>query len=180
MAIFWDEAYVTVDDPAVDVVTTLLRPAKATLSERGFSRRFRETPDGPEVFDHGDTSAVPAWEDVPGRITRLGDVTDILARTDDRFVVFKGGDAIRIEYDASALPPLPAGRVRDFVVVSDGWDKDFDKNTVTGQGYGPWPFHAMSAYPYPDAEHHPDPKFLEETLTREVGPERFRKALGER
>ncbi|MBK9064889.1 MAG: VCBS repeat-containing protein [Acidobacteria bacterium] len=180
MAIFWDEAYITVDDPAVGVVTTVLPPEKATLSERGFSRRFRETPDGPEVFDHGDASAAPAWDDVPGKITRLGDVTDLLSRTDDRWVVFKGGDAIRITYDASRLPPLPAGWRRDYVVVSDGWDKDFDKNTVTGQSYGPWPFHAMSAYPYPDTERHPDPKFLEETLTREVGPERFRKALGER
>ena len=180
MAIFWDEAYVTVNDPAAAVVTTVLAPARATLSERGFSRRLRETPDGPEVFDHGDASAAPAWEDVPGRITRLGDVTEMLSKTDDRWVVFKGGDAIRIEYDATKLPPLPAGWKRDFVVVSDGWDKDFDKNTVTGQSYGPWPFHAMSAYPYPETERHPDPKFLEETLTREVGPQRFRKALGER
>ena len=180
MAIFWDEAYVTVDDAAVPVVTTLLHPARATLAERGFSRRFRETPDGPEVFDHGDVDPVPAWEDVPGRITRLGDVTDLLTRTDDRWVVFKGGDAIRVEYDATNLPAVPTGWVRDFVVVSDGWDKDFDKNTVTGQSYGPWPFHAMSAYPYPAAEHHPDPKFLEETLTREVGPAAFRKALGEK
>jgi len=51
MAIFWDEAYMTVDDPAMPVVTRLLHPARATLEERGFSRRFRETPDGPEVFD---------------------------------------------------------------------------------------------------------------------------------
>jgi hypothetical protein len=180
MAIFWDEAFVTVDEPAVSVATTLLRPAKATLSERGFSRRFRGTPDGPELFDHGDVSAVPAWEDVSGRITRLGDVTDLLARTDDRWVVFKGGDAIRIEYDASKLPPLPSGWKRDYVVVSDGWDKDFDKNTVTGQGYGPWPFHGMSAYPYPGSESHPDPGFLQDTLTREVGPESFRRALGKR
>ncbi len=180
MAVFWDEAFLTVDDAVVPVRTSILPPMKATLGERGFSRRYRETPDGPELFDHGDVSVAPAWEDVPGRITRLGDVTDLLSRTDDRWVVFKGGDAIRIEYDASKLPPLPAGWKRDYVVVSDGWDKDFDKNTVTGQSYGPWPFHAMSAYPYPDGERHPDPRFLEETLTREVGPERFRKALGER
>ena len=180
MAIFWDEAFVTVDDPPVNVVTTLLPPARAVLSERGFSRRFRATPDGPEIFDHGDLSVAPAWEDVPGRVTRLGDVTDLLAKTDDRWVVFKGGDAIRIAFDGSALPPLREGWTRNWVVVSDGWDKDFDKNTVTGQSYAPWPFHAMSAYPYPDTEHYPDPKFLEETLAREVGPERFRRALGER
>jgi hypothetical protein len=180
MAIFWDEAFVTVNDPAVEVVTTLLSPASAVLSERGFPRGYRETPDGPEVFDHGDVSTAPRWEDVPGRVTRLGDVTELLAKTDDRWVAFKGGDAIRITYDASKLPPLAAGWRRDYILVSDGWDKDFDKNTVTGQSYEPWPFHAMSAYPYPETERHPDPRFLEETLTRVVGPERFRKALGER
>ena len=180
MAIFWDEAFVTVNDPAVEVVTTLLSPASAVLSERGFPRGYRETPDGPEVFDHGDVSTPPRWEDVPGRVTRLGDVTELLAKADDRWVAFKGGDAIRIAYDASKLPPLAAGWRRDLILVSDGWDKDFDKNTVTGQTVGPWPFHAMSAYPYPETEHHPDPRFLEETLTREVGPERFRKSLGER
>ncbi|MFI5197239.1 MAG: FG-GAP-like repeat-containing protein [Thermoanaerobaculia bacterium] len=180
MAIFWDEAFATVNDPPVEVVTTPLAPSSAVLSERGFPRGARETPDGPEVFDHGDVSTPPRWEDIPGRVTRLGDVTDFLAKTDDRWVAFKGGDAIRITYDAAKLPPLPAGWRRDFVLVSDGWDKDFDKNTVTGQSYEPWPFHAMSAYPYPESEHHPDPKFLEETLTRVVGPDRFRKALGER
>ena len=57
MAIFWDEAYVTVDDLEVSVRMTTLPPARATLTERGFSRRFRETPDGPELFDHGDVTA---------------------------------------------------------------------------------------------------------------------------
>ena len=180
MAIFWDEAFVTVNDPAVDVVTTTLSPASAVLSERGFRRGYRETPDGPEVFDHGDVSTRPRWEDIPGRVTRLGDVTEFLSKADDRWVAFKGGDAIRIAYDASNLPPLASGWRRDWILVSDGWDKDFDKNTVTGQSYGPWPFHAMAAYPYPASEHHPDPRFLEETLTRVVGPERFRKSLGER
>jgi tetratricopeptide (TPR) repeat protein len=180
MAIFWDEAFVTVNDPAVDVVTTPLAPSSAVLSERGFPRGARETLDGPEVFDHGDVSTAPRWEDVPGRVTRLGDVTEFLAKTDDRWVVFKGGDAIRIVYDASKLPALAPGWRRDYILVSDGWDKDFDKNTVTGQSYEPWPFHAMTAYPYPPSERHPDPKFLEETLTRTVGPERFRNALGER
>lgn len=180
MAIRWDEAFVTVNDPAVHVVTTDLAPASATLSERGFPRRHRETPEGPEVFDHDDVSTAPAWEDVPGRVTRLGDVTELLRRTDDRWVAFKGGDAIRIAYDASRLPPLAAGFRRDYVLVSDGWDKDFDRNTITGQSVEPWPFHAMSSYPYPASERHPDPRFLEETLTRATGPETFRRSLGAR
>jgi tetratricopeptide (TPR) repeat protein len=179
MAIFWDEAFVTVNDPAVPLVTTLLSPSRAVLSERGFSRRYRETPDGPEVFAHDEVTRTPAWEDIPGLVTRLGDVTELLKKTDDRWVVFKGGDAIRITYDGSRLPPVPPGWRRDYVLISDGWDKDFDKNTVTGRSYEPHPFHAMSSYPYPPSERHPDPAFLNEWLTRRVGPEAFREALRE-
>jgi hypothetical protein len=177
LAIYWDEAFVTVDDPAIPLVTTSLAPARATLSVRGFSRRFRETPDGPHLFDHSDVTPVPLWEDVPGTLTRLGDVTELLRKTDDRWVAFQGGDAIRLEYDASQLPPLPSGWRRDWILVSDGWDKDFDRNTVTGQSVEPWPFHGMSAYPPPDGERHPDPAFLREWLTRETGPDAFRRAV---
>jgi hypothetical protein len=173
MAIWWDRAFVTVDDPAVETRVTDLPPARATLSYRGFSRRYRETPDGPEVFDHDDVDGTPHWADVPGKVTRYGDVTPLLAAADDRWVAFVGGDAIRIEFDGRALPALPAGWVRDYVLVSDGWDKDFDKNTLAGTTVGPYPFHAMSAYPYPEGERFPDAEFLKEWLTRPVSSARF-------
>ncbi|MCK6684475.1 MAG: FG-GAP-like repeat-containing protein [Thermoanaerobaculia bacterium] len=173
MAVFWDRIFVTVNDPPVAVVTHSLKPARAELSLRGFSRMRRETADGPEVFVHDDVEPFPKWQDVPGMLTRLGGVTELLERTDDRYVVFQGGDSIRIEYDASGLPPLRPGWRRDWILVSDGWDKDFDKNTVTGQTVEPWPFHAMSAYPYPETERHPDAAFLREWMTRPAGPEAF-------
>ncbi|HET9795582.1 MAG TPA: hypothetical protein VFS34_14100, partial [Thermoanaerobaculia bacterium] len=173
MAIWWDAAFVTVDDPAVPTRATALSPARATLSYRGFSRRYRETPEGPEVFDHDAVDAAPHWADVPGRLTRYGDVTSLLTEADDRWVAFAGGDAIRIEYDARSLPKLPRGWKRDWILVSDGWDKDFDKNTVAGTTVGPYPYHAMPSYPYPESAPFPDSRFLEEWVTRAVSPEKF-------
>ena len=173
MEVYWDRAFVTVNDPAVPVATTELAPIEATLSERGFSRRYRETPDGPEVFDHDDVSERPHWADVSGRVTRYGDVTPLLARSDDRWVAFLGGDSIRIVFDARALPPLRAGWRRDYILVSDGWDKDFDKNTLSGAEIGPYPFHSMSGYPYAPPEDFPDKEFLEEWVTRPVSSEKF-------
>ncbi|MGH9441184.1 MAG: FG-GAP-like repeat-containing protein [Thermoanaerobaculia bacterium] len=173
MEIYWDRAYVTVNDPPVEVVTTELAPSRATLSERGFSRRYRETADGPELFDHDEVSLQPHWPDVPGSVTRYGDVTRLLSDPDDRWVAFVGGDAIRIDFDARRLPALPAGWRRDFILVSDGWDKDFDKNTVSGATIGPYPFHAMSRYPFSPPEAFPDRKFLEEWVTRRVSSEKF-------
>jgi hypothetical protein len=57
--------------------------------------------------------------------------------------------------------------------VSDGWDKDFDKNTVSGTAVGPYPYHDMPSYPYPDTAPFPDLRFLDEWLTRAVSPEKF-------
>jgi hypothetical protein len=172
MAVWWDRAAVTVDDPAVETRVTELAPARATLSYRGFSRGYRETPDGPELFDHDSVDTAPHWADVSGRLTRYGDVTALLVSADDRWVAFAGGDAIRLEYDGRALPKLPPGWRRDWILVSDGWDKDFDKNTLAGTTVGPYPFHAMSSYPA-GAARFPDPAFLDEWLTRTVSSERF-------
>ena len=59
----------------------------------------------------------------------------------------KGGDSIRLAFDGRSLPPLPAGWVRDWLLVLDGWDKDADKNTVAGQTVEPLPFHGMTLHP---------------------------------
>jgi hypothetical protein len=175
LEIWWDQITVTVDDAPVPTRWTELEPAKATLGWRGFSRGYRESPNGPELFDHDTVDPDPHWMDVPGLATRYGDITPLLRATDDEIAVFVGGDAIRLEFDANQLPPLPDGWVRDWIVVSDGWDKDFDKNTVTGTSIAPYPFHAMSAYPYPEGESLPADAAKSHTqwTTREVSPAAF-------
>ena len=99
----------TADDPAVALTRTPVRLASARLSFRGFSRRYRESEDGPHVFLHDDVETGPRWADLAGRYTRYGDVGDLLGAADDRYVVFKGGDSIRLAFDASRLAPPPPG-----------------------------------------------------------------------
>jgi tetratricopeptide (TPR) repeat protein len=180
LAIFWDRIAYTVDEPRVPLRQTALPLARAHLFFRGFSRMTRETPDGPQVFLHDDVSTEPRWADMAGRYTRFGDVRLLLTSADDRYVVMKGGDAVRLEFDASALPPLPEGWTRDYLIVLDGWDKDADKNTVAGQTVEPLPFHGMDDARYgelvfPDSEEHR--QFVREFLTRPGGPEEFLDAL---
>jgi hypothetical protein len=84
---------------------------------------------------------------------------------------------LRLAFDAGALPPLPAGWVRDWLLVSDGWDKDGDKNTVAGQTVDPLPFHGMDdalygTLEFPDSEAHR--AYLREYQTRRGGPDEFR------
>ncbi len=176
LAIYWDRIFYTVDEAPAPVRMTRLPLSSAELSFRGFSRMRHEFPDGPQVFVHDDVSKDLRWADMAGFYTRLGDVGELLAAADDRYVVMRGGDAVRLRFDASALPPLPEGWVRDYVIVLDGWDKDADKNTVAGQTVGPLPFHGMDDSRYgqlafPETEAHRE--FVRQYLTRRGGPEEF-------
>jgi hypothetical protein len=181
LEIYWDRIAYTVDEPEAPFRLTAAPLESARLFERGFSRQVRETPDGPHVFLHDEVDTAPRWADMAGFYTRLGDVRELLGLPDDRYVVMKGGDCVRLEFDAGRLPPLPPGWIRDYVLVLDGWEKDADKNTVAGQTVLPLPFHGQEDSRYGARQAYPDDavhrRFREEYLTRRGGPEEFRDAL---
>jgi len=142
------------DAPLTD---TRLEVARATLGFRGFSRLLPDPErERAELFEY-DELMDARWNQHPGLYTRYGDVVPLLAATDDRYVIMGAGDALWAAFDAAALPPLPAGSLRDWVLELDGWAKDGDPNTVTSQGVEPLPFHGMTAYPPPPGEDFADP-----------------------
>ena len=182
LAIYWDRICYTVDEEPAPVRITAAPLFSAKLFYRGFSRMVREGAEGPHVFLHDDVDTSPHWADMAGLYTRYGDVRDLLTAADDRYVVLKSGDAVRLEFDARALPDLPRGWVRDWLLVLDGWEKDADKNTVAGQTVEPLPFHGMDdarygdpSQAYPDDDAHR--KFRAGYLTRRGGPEDFLDAV---
>ena len=65
------------------------------------------------------------------------------------------GDEVSVQFDAAALPPLPAGRRRSFLLYADGFGKDMDFHSAHSLTVGPLPFHGMSSYPYPPSESYP-------------------------
>jgi hypothetical protein len=77
------------------------------------------------------------------------------------FVIARPGDAVALEFDASALGPLPAGWTRTFLLRADGFSKEMDINSASPDSVEPLPFHAMTAYPYRWPQHYPDtPEYL--------------------
>jgi hypothetical protein len=181
LAIYWDRIAYTVDEEPAPIEISEAPLASARLFFRGFSRMTREFPDGPQVFVHDDVDTVPKWADMAGLYTRTGDVRELLNAVDDRYVVMKSGDAVRLAFDASGLPPLLPGWSRDWLIVLDGWDKDADKNTVAGQTVEPLPFHGMDDGRYGLDQIYPDDavhrRFRAEYLTRRGGPEEFLDAV---
>ena len=156
MQIYWDMAFFTVGTQSVPMEMTTLNPDSADLHYRGFSEMYRPTPHAPHLFDYQKVTTEAQWRDLAGYYTRYGDVSALLQEVDDMYVILNAGDEITVEFEASRLPSLKPGWVRDFIFYSDGWDKDGDINTLTSQTVEPLPFHRMSAYPYPKTEHYPD------------------------
>ncbi|MDX2152773.1 MAG: FG-GAP-like repeat-containing protein [Bryobacteraceae bacterium] len=149
VCVYWDEVFLSEDREPPEVRVTRLRAASAGLRFRGFSEvTVAADRKQPERFDYARVSLEGIWNQTPGFYTRYGDVTPLLRHVDDRMVIMGSGDELQLRYDGRGLPALPAGWRRDFLLKADGWAKDADANTASGDSVEPLPFHGMAGYPY--------------------------------
>jgi tetratricopeptide (TPR) repeat protein len=155
MRIYWDQILVDTSGGNFPAQMTRLDPVVADLRWRGFSREV--TPDGREPFgyDYEQVSYTSPWKVMPGRYTREGDVRELLSSTDDVFVISRPGDEVSLLFDATGLPPLPAGWTRTFLLYADGFSKEMDINSASPNAVAPFPFHGMKRYPYAAPEAFP-------------------------
>jgi len=178
----WD-AFLLATGPDEEMRLTELPIATAECGFHGVGRRVEDPEDElPWTYSHDDLETFFRWDQMPrGMLTRYGDVKELLTSIDDRYPILASGDRIRLTFDASGLPPLPEGWVRDWCLTTEGWVKDADMNQAVRESVEPLPFHGMSKYPYDvTKEAHPHPDWAREWLTRParklVNPE----ALGAR
>lgn len=171
LCVYWDEIYLVENDRAPESRMTTVPTLSADLHFRGFSKpTIHPERKQPERFDYSSVTSLSMWNPTSGNYTHYGSVQDLLAEPDDRMVVMGSGDEVVLLFNASALPAVPTGWKRDFLLLFDGWAKDADANTAYSQTVLPLPFHAMSRYPYPAGEHFPDDplhaQYLKDRLTR--------------
>jgi hypothetical protein len=172
MRIYWDQILVDTSDGNSPTEVSRLDPVRADLSWRGFSDEV--TPDSREPFgyDYQRVSFTSPWKVMTGHYTREGDVRQLLSKSDDMFVISRPGDEISLSFDATALPPLPAGWTRTFLLYADGFSKEMDINSASPDQLVPLPFHGMSSYPYKWPEHYPlteeRKRYIEKYNTRVV------------
>ncbi len=185
MHVFWDQIFVAPlrrrlpADNAIrsdeSIRLTPLEVQQATLQVRGCVRE--STPDGrePTLYDYDRLEPIAVTR-LAGRLTRCGDVTELLQKRDDCFVIFGAGDEVTITFDATRLPPLRSGWRRSYILRSWGYCKDAGPFTATGGTVEPLPFAAMSNYPYAPHEHYPrtprHQEYLQRYQTRQIGPQR--------
>jgi hypothetical protein len=173
MRVYWDRAPGAIAHGGVHPRQTTLAAGRADLAWRGFSAEI--TPDGrePYGYDFARVSTVVPWKLMPGRYTREGDVRELLRDADDFFVVSRPGDGLALSFDATAVPPLPAGWTRTFLLHSIGYSKEMDPHSASPDVASPMPFRTMTRYPYSAPERYPDTPahraYVERWNTRVVG-----------
>jgi tetratricopeptide (TPR) repeat protein len=184
LEIYWDCIEWAAGDPGAQVKTQTLDAEVADLHYRGYSTI--DTPDpgapAPEIPDYYQIlGSKQRWRDLIGYYTRYGDVRELLNRVDDRYVIVNSGDEMSLRF--AEQPPPPAGWLRDFIVVGDGWIKDGDFNSTFSKTVLPLPYHAKNEYverpgrledEYVYRQH---PEDWENYHTRYVTPDVFQNSL---
>lgn len=182
LEVFWDKLEWAVGLPDAQLKTTKLNPDVADLHYRGYSVINQPNTSSPEVPEYNRiASSKQVWRDLIGYYTRFGDVRELLANSDDRYMIMNAGDEMSLRF---AAPPSPAdGWVRDFIIYGDGWIKDGDYNSTFSKTVQPLPYHAQREYTTPPGrledewvyQHHPED--WQTYHTRYITPEVFQNAL---
>jgi tetratricopeptide (TPR) repeat protein len=155
LQIFWDQ--VLIDQSSGTMARTAeLTLTSATLRFRGYPKQIEGASEGDLDYDYNVVSLTGPFQLERGNYTHFGDVTPLLENIDDRFVVFGSGEEIAAEFDAAALPALPAHWKRDYFFYANGFVKDMDWWDALPFTVAQMPFHEMTTYPYPQPEKYPD------------------------
>lgn len=158
LQIYWDQILIDRTSSHVVLQTRDVPLAAANLHFRGYPKAVEGSSPGDLRYLYEEISATGPYTRQSGEYTRYGDVTDLLRRADDRFVIFGSGEELALEFNAANLPPLPHGWKRDYFFFADGFEKDMDFYAADELSVEPLPAHNGGAYPehtrYPaDSEH---------------------------
>ena len=129
--------------------------ARASLDFLGFPKETRLTPASDTVYSYAKRSRTGPYVRAAGNYTRYGDVKSLLGAADDRFAIFSSGEGVKLDFDARRLPALPAGWVRDYFFLADGFEKDMDFYAAHAFTVEPLPKHGMKPYPYAPGGEYP-------------------------
>jgi hypothetical protein len=174
LKVYWDEILIdTTPAGSVPMRTTVAPLVDAALSFHGFPKDSSGTIAADLRYSYDRVSRYGPWSRHLGFYTRYGDVRPLVERVDDRFVIFGAGEEVSLDFDAGALPPVPAGWTRDYLFYANGYVKDMDFYGAYAQTVAPLPFAAMKTYPYASDVRYPraNSEYLLEWNTREVSSE---------
>jgi len=135
--IYWDRLAVVFAESCPRVEHHELELELAQLEQTGFPQRT----DGEQRLPHYDyENRRPFWDThfLEGFYTRFGSVEELVEAKDNAVAIFGAGEGIHLEFKEPTVP-LKKGWTRIFVLETDGWCKDMDLYTRTGETVEPVP-----------------------------------------
>ena len=120
-----------------------------------------------QAFEAGTAAAT-------GNLTQYGNVTQLLLKEDDMFVIGRHGDAVSLQFPTGNLSAPGSGMVRDYFLYEACWFKGENGNWGFGFGFtvDPLPFQNMSGFPYLPSESYPNDtahqNYLQQWNTRTI------------
>jgi Flp pilus assembly protein TadD len=158
LRVYWDRIRVDNSPEDTEFKLTEVPLAEAKLQFRGYPRVVEGNPKNDLSYIYEDVSATGPYARQIGNYTRYGDVTDLMKKTDDEYVIFGSGDEVSVDFDSTKLPDLPSSWTRDYFLYANGFAKDMDFYAAHGDTVAPLPFHTNVPYPYPDGLGYPEDK----------------------
>jgi hypothetical protein len=156
LQIYWDQVLVDNGPDSRRFRTTDLPLVSANLAFRGYPQQVDGDTPGDLTYRYEMVSKTGPFARERGSYTHYGEVSQLLHKADDHYVIFGSGEDVDLEFAAASLPSLPAGWKRDYFFYADGFVKDMDFYEASPFTVGELPFHNMKSYPYPPGEHYPE------------------------
>ena len=157
LQIYWDQVLVdNGPEAAAQIRETELPLGVAHLAFRGYPEQVDGATPGDLTYHYDKISETGPFEWQRGPYTHYGNVTPLLQKPDNEYVIFGSGEEIDAEFSAAALPALPAHWKRDYFFYANGFVKDMDFYEALPFTVAQMPFHEESTYPYPASEHYPE------------------------
>lgn len=161
MRIYWDRVQILIGGEQTELTVHRIDADSAELEFGGFPEAEPNTPIKPLGYDPERVGTDHTWKAHVGAYTGFGDVSELLAEIDDRFVTTRNGDQILLRFPR---PPAPRDGFRySYLLYADGFGKDMDPNSAAANDVGPIPFHGMPTYPYGE-------EVMPPVLQHELGP----------
>jgi tetratricopeptide (TPR) repeat protein len=177
MECYYDQAFLVRRDHTAEksLRVTSLKPTKATLGYRGYMREVSADGRPPLLYAYDYVDPAPLAR-LTGKLTRYGDVLDLLTTDDDLLCLVGPGDEAKVEFSAGSLPALAPGWTRRFVLRSVGYCKDADPFTAGSDTVEPLPWRAMPPFPFKPGTERPHKAafdaYLRDYHTRPAGGDR--------
>ncbi len=104
LQIYWDQILIDRTPDEQTFRSSEIPLASAKLDFHGFPRSIERGKPGDLDYIYEQTSRTGPYTRPVGAYTRTGDVTSLLTKVDDKFVVFGSGDEVQLEFDPGNLP----------------------------------------------------------------------------